>query len=391
MPFSWFQNAPMVVGRGALEHLAGISARRVAVVADLRAAEACGALQKAGDFLRRAGADWKLVHDARREPRVQDIEQSTPPLRDYAPDAILAIGGGSTLDAAKALWYFYESPGSSWERAFTPFAAPPLGTRARLIAVPTTSGTGSETTCVAVLVDQAGRKRLMMSRELVPGLAVLDPDLADSVPAPAAAASGMDALTHALEAAVCRVANPMVTSLAVEAATCLAQWLPAAVTAPAGSPLRSRAREQVHYAASRAGMAINNSSAGLAHAMDQAGPLLGVPHGLACALTLPATVEFLGPQPAYSRVALALGGTGDDTQLWSSLLARLRGLLGELGLPEGYGRFGVSEQDFAGILPGLIEEALGSGSTRLAPAAPDAAAFRRMFWQAFHGEPAEAG
>jgi alcohol dehydrogenase class IV len=386
MSYSWFQSAPMVIGRGALEHLAQLSARRVAVIADLRAAESSGALERAGAYLRRAGSDWTLVHDARREPRVRDVEQSIGALRAYAPDALLAMGGGSALDAAKALWFFYELPDATWEQAFAPFAIPPLGARARLIAVPTTSGTGSETTCAAVLVDERNRKRLMLSREIVPSLAVLDPDLADSMPSPVAAASGMDALTHALEAAVCRAANPMVAAVAVEAAVSLRQWLPLSVAEASGSPLHSQARELVHYAASRAGMALNNSSAGLAHAMDQVGPRLGVPHGLACALALPATVEFLGPQPAFSRIALALGGSGGDAELWRHLLDQLRQLGRELGLPGGYRQCGISEQSYAALLPELIQEALDSGSTRLAPAVPDSASFERMFWQAFHGE-----
>jgi alcohol dehydrogenase class IV len=386
MSYSWFQSAPMVIGRGALEHLAQLSARRVAVIADLRAAKSSGALERAGAYLRRAGSDWTLVHDARREPRVRDVEQSIGALRAYAPDALLAMGGGSALDAAKALWFFYELPDATWEQAFAPFAIPPLGARARLIAVPTTSGTGSETTCAAVLVDERNRKRLMLSREIVPSLAVLDPDLADSMPSPVAAASGMDALTHALEAAVCRAANPMVAAVAVEAAVSLRQWLPLSVAEASGSPLHSQARELVHYAASRAGMALNNSSAGLAHAMDQVGPRLGVPHGLACALALPATVEFLGPQPAFSRIALALGGSGGDAELWRHLLDQLRQLGRELGLPGGYRQCGISEQSYAALLPELIQEALDSGSTRLAPAVPDSASFERMFWQAFHGE-----
>ncbi len=391
MPYSWFQNAPMAIGRGALEHLAQLSARRVAVIADVRAAEAGGALQRAGEWLRRAGADWTLVHDAQREPRIRDVEQAVGTLRAYAPDAILALGGGSALDAAKALWYFYELPEAGWEQAFTPFAIPPLGALARLVAVPTTSGTGSETTCAAVLIDEKGRKRLMLSKQLVPSLAILDPDLADSMPSPVAAASGMDALTHALEAAVCRVATPMVEALAVEAAVCLRQWLPLSVREASGSPLRARAREQAHYAASRAGMALNNSSAGLAHAMDQAGPRLGIPHGLACALALPATVEFLGPQPAFSRIALALGGSGGEADLWRHLLRELRQLAEELGLPGGYRECGISEKSYAALLPELVREALDSGSTRLAPAAPDAACFERMFWRAYHGESADKG
>jgi alcohol dehydrogenase class IV len=216
----WFQNAPMVTGRGSLSHLARIGAKRVAVVADLRALNAGGALPRMEAALREARSEWKIVHDAQREPRMADIDAARAAVLSFQPDMILAIGGGAAIDVAKALWFFYEQPGAGWDQAFVPFGIAPLGKRARLIAVPTTSGTGSETTCVAVFVDDSHRKRLMMSRELIPSLAILDPDLVDSVPTAVAAASGMDALTHAMEAAVCTIAGPMVGAVAEEASTC---------------------------------------------------------------------------------------------------------------------------------------------------------------------------
>jgi len=389
--YSWFVNAPMVTGRGSLEHLAQIGARRVALVADTRALAATGALQRAGDLLTRTGCDWTLVHDVRQEPRMRDVQEAVPAMRAYAPDAILAMGGGSALDVAKALWFFYEVPDATWDMAFAAFALPRLGVRARLIAVPTTSGTGSETTCVAVLVDEGGRKRLMMSRELIPSLAILDPDLVDSMPSQVASSSGMDALTHAIEAAVCTIASPMVTAVAVEAAAGIMEWLTASVAAAPGSPERRQAREMVHYAASRAGMAINNSSAGLAHAMDQIGPLLGIPHGLACSLALPYTVAFTGLQPAFSILARRLGGSGDDAGLSRHLVGRIWKLGRDLGLPAGLRECGVSERQFAPLAEALSREAAGSGSARLAPAAPDEDGFARMFWQVFRGAPPLAG
>jgi alcohol dehydrogenase class IV len=383
---SWFVNAPMVIGRGSLEHLAHLGAKRVAVVGDKRALSAAAALERAAGFLRSVGADWTLIHDVTREPTTTDVESATGPLRAYAPDVILAMGGGSTLDLAKALWFFLEVPGAGWEGAFKPFAIPPLGRQARLIAIPTTSGTGSETTCAAVLVEGGGRKRLMVSRELTPSLAVLDPDLVDSAPASVASASGMDALTHALEAVVCTIATPMAAGAAVESAMTLLEWLEPSIAAPPGSSERGKARELVHYAATRAGMAINNSSAGLAHAMDQVGPLFGLSHGLACAIALPHTLEFIGPQCGYSRIARAIGEAGDDVELWKRLCGRIWRLCRELGIPTGYRECGIPEEKFARAVPELVREAVCSSSTELAPVVPDAAAFERMFWNAFRGE-----
>jgi alcohol dehydrogenase class IV len=385
MPEVWFHNAPMVTGRGSLKHLGRIGAQRVAVVADLRALTANGALTRMEAALEKGGSTWKIVHDARREPRTADLDEARRAVDAFAPDVILGIGGGAAMDVAKALWFFYEQETAGWEQAFVPFGLPPLGKRARLIAVPTTSGTGSETTCVAVFVDAQDRKRLMMSRELIPSLAILDPDLVDSVPPAVAAASGMDALTHAMEAAVCTAAGPMVGAVAEEASACLLEWLPRSVCSEPGSLERTRAREIVHYAASRAGMAINNSSAGLAHAMDQVGPLLGLSHGVACALALPYTIAFLGAQPGYSRIARAAGCTGGDEELVTQLANHVWKLNRALGLPAGYAGCGASEQQFDGFVEGVSKEAACSGSTRLAPVPPGPEEFNRLFWQAFHG------
>jgi alcohol dehydrogenase class IV len=167
------------------------------------------------------------------------------------------------------------------------------------------------------------------------------------------------------------------------------EWLPRSVLADQGSDERRTAREIVHYAASRAGMAINNSSAGLAHAMDQVGPLLGLSHGVACALALPYTIAFLGPQPGFCRISRAVGGRatgrGADVELVTLLATRVWELCRTLGLPAGYAACGVSEKSFEGLLDSLCGEAAASGSTRLAPVVPRAEDFRRMFQEAFAG------
>jgi alcohol dehydrogenase class IV len=377
MSISWFRNAPTATGRGSFEHLARLESRRTAVVADTRAISAGGGMERIGRLFDTAGAAWALVHDARREPRMTDVDVAREELRRFDPDTILAIGGGSALDVAKALWFFHEFPGATWAEALVPFGIPPMGRRARLVAVPTTSGTGSETTCVAVFVDDTGRKRLMMSPELIPSLAILDPDLVDSVPDAVAAASGMDALSHAIEAAVCRRASPMVQAVAIEAAACLLEWLPLSVREPPSGAARKEAREIVHYAASRAGMAINNSSAGLSHAMDQIGPVLGIPHGLACGIALPSTIAFLGQQPSFRRIEKAAGTASLAGSVWD--LGR------RLGLPSGYAECGLDEKRFESLLDGLVADAVASGSTQVAPRVPLREDFVDMFRESFRG------
>lgn len=390
LKFASFANAPYVVGRGSLqylvEYLCRVDGGRVALVSDVQAMEKGGFLARLQDCVTEAGATCELVADVKREPHTGDVGRFREEVFRFRPDRIVALGGGAVIDVAKALWFFYEYPEATWEQAFTPFALPPLGQKAELVAIPTTSGTGSETTCVAVLInDESRRKRLMMSRELIPRLAILDPDLADTMPMVVAAHSGLDALAHALEAAVCRTANPMVVSLALAAALDIIDWLPAAV-APHSSPENQRqAREVMHIAAGMAGMAINNASAGLSHAMDQIGPQFGFPHGLVCGILLPYTVRFTCPHAAYTTLARRLGYGGDDEAACSALVNRLWELARGLGVPAGFAGLGVPEAEFERQLGGLVEEALASGSTQLAPVIPDAAAMSHLFWEAYHG------
>lgn len=387
MPYAWFQNAPIVLGRGAIEYLIQLREKRVALIADLQAIEKNGVLFRVQTALREAGAVWELICDVKHEPHMNDVDRSLASVRTFAPDTILAIGGGSALDLAKALWFFYEIPDATWEQALQPFALPPLSRQAKLIAVPTTSGTGSETTCVAVLVDTHNCKRLMISRELIPSLAILDPDVVDSMPESVASASGMDALTHALESGVCRMATSMVKAMAVESAASILTQLPLSTNVGSEPAERRKARELVHYAASRAGMAINNSSAGLAHAMDQVGPWFGLPHGLTCAILLPYTVAFIGPQPFYGAVSRMLGYFGSDPELWRHLVLRIWHLCRLLSLPAGFRECGVKNAQFQKMLDGLAQNALSSGSTKLAPATPSINDFRKMFQDAWQGQP----
>ncbi|HHY94256.1 MAG TPA: iron-containing alcohol dehydrogenase [Firmicutes bacterium] len=392
MEFSRFESTRFVVGRGSLEHLAELAATRVAIVTDITAMESNGFLRRVQELINRAGAVYEVVADVRREPHTSDVAGALERVARFAPDCIVALGGGSVIDAAKALWLFYEHPDTTWEAAFRPFAVPPLGRKAYLVAVPSTSGTGSETTFVAVLIDHDRRKRLIMSRELVPRLAIIDPDLADTMPPHVAAHAGMDALTHALEAAVSHLANPMVVATAMSAVQDILTWLPVSVGGGTRSDERRQAREAMHAAASLAGVAIGSASAGLAHAMDQPGPLFGIPHGLVCAILLPHTLRFSSPHPVYAALARRLGHEGDEGELCNALVRRVWELCRAIGIPRGFRDLGVGQKDFECQLPGLVEETMKSGSTRLAPVQPDREQARGILISAYHGRhPLEKG
>lgn len=384
----FFLNAPLVFGPGSLAHLGRLQGRRAAIITDDAAMEQLGFLEQAAAHLNKAGLETRVVARVAREPITTDVDAVRSAIVDFAPDWIVALGGGSVLDTAKALWVFCEHPDLNWEGAFRFNGLPPTH-RTRLVAVPSTSGTGSETSRVAVIVDaQAGMKRLIFSPDIIPTLAILDPALPAAMPPSLAAASAFDALSHAIEASLATIATEFTVSLALGAIRLIFKHLPASYHDADG-----RAREQMHYAATIAGMAINNSTAGLAHGMDQVGPLFGVPHGVVCAILLPYTLAF-SFDAAASRLAemgRALGLPVEDERerAWA-FLREYVALQRALDLPLAFKEVGIDEAAYQAQLEAMIEAAQVSGSTRLSPKIPSVGETRDLFLQAYHGRLPEA-
>lgn len=375
-----FDNAKYVIGRGSIEYLSSIKKNRIALVIDSLAL---------GDTLSRIKSMLKnsqVICDVKGEPCIEDLESPINRIRDLKPDCIVAVGGGSVIDTAKAIWLSYEHPQITWEDAFKPYTLPPMGKLASLITVPTTSGTGAETTCVAVLIDKKTlQKRLIMSRELIPDVAILDSNLSDTMPSSVAAYSGMDALAHALEAAICKISSPMVVSLAVTAVLDILDWLPVSVLEKAGTSNFTKARESMHIAASMAGMAINNSCAGLSHAMDQPGAVFNIPHGLVCGILLPYTINFFIPNPTYSLIAKRLGYSGDDLELGRQLISQLTELNRKIGIPACFKDLGINEVEYISKLDHFINSALSGGAIKFSPVHPDKVQLRSLFLEAYYG------
>lgn len=382
-----FGTAEFVLGRGSLNYLGTLKKERVALIVDSGALTSGGFMDKIKTILEQAGSKYEVIADINREPYISDLEEPIQKIRAFQPDCIVAIGGGSVLDTGKALAIFYEHQEITWDQVFTPFAIPPMGKKAVSIAVPTTSGTGSETTFVAVFTDdETKKKRLIMSREIIPHYAIIDPDLTDSMPSQVAAHSGMDAFAHAMEAAVCKASSPMVVSISL--ATCLdiIDWLPASVYPDQYPKKAVQARENMHVAATMAGMAIANTCAGLAHALDQPGPYFGIPHGLVCGILLPYTTNFVLPNPAYSLMAKRLGFEGDDIELGKQLVAFLWDFNQKVGIPTSFKDVGISENEYLKKLDDFIELALNAMSAKLAPVTPTPEQARKIFIDAYFGK-----
>lgn len=315
------------------------------------------------------GLDYVIYDGILPNPTVRCIEGALALAQGR--DVVLAIGGGSVIDSAKALNAVKTHGGSVLDYEGNDAVPGPCGP---LIAIPTTAGTGSEVTFIAmVTVPERTQKLPLVSRYLAPTLAIVDPELTQTLPPRVTAHTGLDALTHAIETLVSISAQPISDLLALQAITLISEHLPRAVRD--GTDMEARA--SLSYAALIAGIAFNNGWVGLAHAIAHAlGGLYDLPHGLCCALALPATMEFnLEAQRAkYEQIARALGASSAEEGI-----ARVRALMTEVGVPVRLRDVGVRESDIEKI----VELALADGSVLFNPCQPSAEELRELVQKIF--------
>ena len=372
------------------------------------------ALEQIGhvDIVRRQiGPDTRVhvevIPDA--EPEVKVILQGVAALNFYKADQIIALGGGSIIDAAKIMKLKYECPEADLARIAAPFfdlrkrviQYPTEKTNhARLIAVATTSGTGSEVTPFAVLTDKEnGRKVTLADYSLTPDVAIVDPQFVMSMPKGLTADTGIDCLTHALEAGVSNYASPYTDSNAMQAIRLVFKYLPIAFE----HPRDEEARSMMHNAACIAAMAFSNASVGINHALAHAfGARFGVAHGRANALMLPHVIAYNAAVPAkfmpspytqgyvahkkYATVAdlLGLGGATVEEKV-EKLIEATEQLLDQLGFPRSIAELGISKADFAQALPDLVKIAFDDPSWRSNPRMPLMTEMVELFWKAYEG------
>lgn len=387
-PYSIVRQSQFVTGRGSIRFLESLRQKRAAFFYDARVLTEArrDSLVSACE---NAKMECRFVTDIQREPHFSDLHQSLETIRSFEPDLLIAIGGGSVIDLAKAVHVLYEHPTLYITDLFKPFQLPASNGKAVLVAIPTTSGTGSETTCAAVLTDdESKRKHLLLDYRLIPTYAILDPELCDSLPPAVAALTGMDALAHALEASVCQASTTLIQSMAIGAALDIFMALPqsASATLTATEEDRKKARELCHYAASTSGVAINNSSAGLAHALDQMGPYFNLPHGLVCGVLLPYTTAFHSPHPIYARLSERLGYSGDDAALCQQLVSHISAFNELISIPRGFKDAGVPEAEYLENIDAFVKDLELSMAAKLSPEMPTKEEAAALLKQAYYGE-----
>ncbi|MFF1298437.1 MULTISPECIES: bifunctional acetaldehyde-CoA/alcohol dehydrogenase [unclassified Streptomyces] len=333
----------------------------------------------------------QIIDNVEPEPSISSVQRGARLMRDFRPDTIIALGGGSPMDAAKVMWLLYEHPDidfADMRQKFSDirkraFRFPVLGERARLVCIPTTSGTGAEVTPFAVISDPAtGKKYPLADYALTPSVAIVDPLLTAQLPPALAADSGFDALTHAIEAYVSVYANDFTDGPALHAVRLIFGHLDAAVNDRAGSP---EAREKMHNAGTIAGMAFGNAFLGIVHAMSHTlGATFHIAHGRTNAVLLPHVIRYNGTVPTkltgwpkyesyraperFRDIARTLGlPSATPAQGVESLACAVERLRDAVGIEPSFQALGVDEQSYLTALP---QQALNAYEDQCAPANP---------------------
>lgn len=385
----WYFKSPEVVfGEDALSHLHHISGSRAFIVTDATLAQ-LGVAGRIEGILQEAGFTTCTFAEVEPEPSLQTVLRGKEAALAFMPDWVIGLGGGSPLDAAKAIWALYERPDVE-ATDINPMQTLGCGEKSQLMAIPTTSGTGSEATWAIVLTDTEERRKFSTgSREIVPSLAVVDPELTLKLPARITADTGLDALTHAVEGYVCSWHNDFTDGFCLTAVKLVFDYLERAYTDGADD---FEAREKMGVAATIAGLGFGNANLGLAHAMGHSfGALFKKPHGRCVSLFLPYITEFtvnagLGRYGDIARFAHLMDG--DDNEMGGRLLVdKIRALQTAVGQPMSIAAFGVSREEFTEQLELLCDYAEMDTQFFTAPRIPEREELQRMFEYIYDGKP----
>ena len=293
--------------------------------------------------------DFKIIAVIAREPNKAQLDGYRYSLSEFKPDEIIAIGGGSVMDTAKALCLFYELPHLCWEDAFRPYQVEKRKRTVNLVAVPTTSGTGSEMTGAAMVLDEEGRKQMILTNEIVPDLAILDYSFLKSLPPKVIVYSGVDAIVHALEAATDTITDPITQFYAIQSVVTLMNDLPKSLV----GDLEARAR--VHVASSFAGFAINHGGCGLAHSLNTPGEIYHLPHGLITGMVFPLTLQYYPDSYALISILNQLGISFQKGQAGRRLSEVVWKLYESIGMPSSLKELGIDKADYLSHIDTLVQ------------------------------------
>lgn len=371
-------------GAGSLEFLKQLKGKKAIIVLGGGSMKKFGFLDKALSYLKEAGIETKLIENVEPDPSVETVLAGAKAMQEFEPDWIISMGGGSPIDAAKAMWVFYEYPETKFEDITKPFSLPELRQKAKFLAIPSTSGTATEVTAFSVITDYKTEiKYPLADFNITPDIAILDPDLAETMPEALTAHTGMDALTHAVEAYVSTAASCFTDPLALEAIEIVVEQIEASFKND------KKARELMHYAQCMAGMAFSNALLGIVHSMaHKTGAVFHIPHGCANAIYLPYIIDFNKKTcgDRYAKIAKRLGLTGNtNDELIDSFTSLIKDLNKSMGIPNSLKEYGISEEEFKEKVSLISERALEDACTGSNPRSVETAEFEKLFTCIYYG------
>ena len=399
----------------ALDELRTVMGKKRAFLVTDRFLYESGMSRAVTDQLDRMGIAHTTFFDVSPDPTLACAREGAKQMAAFKPDVIIALGGGSPMDAAKIMWVLYEHPEADFADMAMRFVDirkriytfPKMGEKAYFVAIPTSSGTGSEVTPFAVITDeQTGAKYPLADYELMPKMAVVDTDLMMNAPKGLTSASGIDAMVHSLEAYASVMATDYTDGLAVEAIRNIFEYLPRCYE---NGPQDPEAREKMANAATMAGMAFANAFLGIGHSLaHKLGAYHHLPHGVCCALVIEQVMRFnaaevptkMGTFPQYTHphtlrryaeIAERIGLTGrTDADKLEKLIAKLRELKKAVGIRDTIAEYGVKEEDFLATLDQMSEDAFDDQCTGANPRYPLISELKQIYLDAYYGERKEA-
>jgi alcohol dehydrogenase class IV len=373
-------------GKGAIDALKTFEGKKAIICVGGGSMKRFGFLDKAVACLQEAGMEVRIFDGIEPDPSVDTVMRGAAVMQEFGPDWIVAMGGGSPIDAAKAMWIKYEYPETTFEDMCKVFGLPKLRRKAHFCAISSTSGTATEVTAFSIITDyQKGIKYPIADFEITPDVAIVDPDLAETMPQKLVAHTGMDAMTHAIEAYVSTANSDFTDPLALYAIKMIQSDLIPSYNGDMAM------RDRMHNAQCLAGMAFSNALLGIVHSMaHKTGAAFAdygahIIHGAANAMYLPKVIAFNAKDPTakkrYGVIAdeMKLGGANDDEKV-ALLIAHLRGMNDALRIPHGIGTYGadsypcaqgfVPEDVFLARLPEIAKNAIGDACTGSNPRQP---------------------
>ncbi|MEG2429587.1 MAG: iron-containing alcohol dehydrogenase [Oscillospiraceae bacterium] len=381
-------------GKGAIDSLKTLKGKKAIVVVGGGSMKRFGFLDKVVANLKEAGMEVELFEGVEPDPSVETVMKGAAAMTKFQPDWIVSIGGGSPIDAAKAMWAFYEYPEVTFEDLCIPFNFPELRTKAKFCAIPSTSGTATEVTSFAVITDYAkGVKYPLADFNITPDVAIVDPDLAETMPKKLTAHTGMDAITHAIEAYVSTLNCDYTDPLALHAIKMVSENL---INSFNGD---MDARAKMHNAQCLAGMAFSNALLGIVHSMaHKTGAAYSgghIVHGCANAMYLPFVIKYNAKNETaakrYADIAEFLKLKGDTTEeLVDALIAHINNMNKQLDIPtciKDYEGGIIDEKEFMDKLTKVSELAVGDACTGSNPRSIEPEAMAKLLKCCYYGTP----